>query len=93
VKYTRPDRFVTRRLSDTVLPPFPPPTADLATLRAGLHSPHPEMREHCASIIGDRGPEVFVVLPELELLVEDPDRRVRTRAKWAIETIRRKHGV
>ncbi len=90
VKYTQPRRFLSRRLSDKVLPPFPSATADLAVLRDGLRSPHSEMREHCASILGDRGLAAFAALPELELLLRDPNRRVRTRAKWAVETIQRK---
>lgn len=91
VKYTKPREFLSRRYSNTVLPHLPDATDDIATLREGLRSPHAEMREHCASIIGDRGPEALAAVPELEALLRDPVRRVRARAKWALETIARRH--
>lgn len=70
-------------------PELPPPTAadDLETLRAGLHSSSPETRERCASLLGDRGPAALAVLKDLEPLIQDPDRRVRSRAQWAVAAI------
>jgi hypothetical protein len=73
-------------------PAFPSATADIATLRDGLHSYHPEIRKHCATALGDRGAEAASALPDLELLVKDSNRAVRARAKWAVETIRDKNG-
>ncbi len=74
-------------------PPAAPALVDVATLRAGLRSPDPGVRERSASTLGDRGAAAFEALPELEQLLRDPVRQVRMRAKWAIETIQRKHAA
>jgi len=64
-----------------------PPPPDLATLRAWLRSPSATTREQGPSMLGDLGAEAVAALPDLEPLLRDSVRVVRTRAKWAIETI------
>lgn len=71
---------------------FPPASADIPTLRDGLHSFDSEIRMHCATVLGDRSAESASALPDLELLLKDPNRAVRMRAKWAVETIRDKNS-
>ena len=68
----------------------PTATADVPTLREGLRSPDPAVRERSLSALGDRGSSAVGALPDIELLLNDPVRVVRARAKWAIENIRRK---
>ncbi len=85
-------RFLSRRLLGESVPPLPPASADLNTLRAGLRSPHAEWREYCASLLGDRGAASVAALPDLDRLSDDPDRKTRARARWAVETIRRASG-
>lgn len=82
-------RFLSRRLLSASTPPLPSASADLATLRAGLLSPHAEMREYCASLLGDRAQSAAAALPDLDRLANDPNRAARLRARWAAETIRR----
>lgn len=68
----------------TVRPPLP---------LDDLQSPNPEVRHRGADLLGERGAAAVDALPELERLAKsDPDRRVRTRAQWAVENIRRKSG-
>ncbi len=72
--------------------PEPAPSAsvaalDLQSVITGLHSPDPNVRHHSATALGDRGALAIGALPELAALQRDPDRAVRMRAKWALETI------
>jgi hypothetical protein len=85
-------RFLSRRMLRESVPPLPPASADLNTLRAGLQSPYAEWREYCASLLGDRGASAVAALSDLDRLADDPDRKTRERSKWAAETIRRASG-
>jgi len=93
VKHTQPRKWVSRQFTGVASEPLPAPNADIQTLRRGLHSPSADVREECASRLGDRGVDALAALPELEQLSADPDRRARMRAKWAVETIRDKAKV
>lgn len=64
--------------------------SDLTTLRSGLQSPDPNVRERCAILLGDQGAAAAVAVPDLTLLVNDSNRQVRNRVKWALQTIARK---
>jgi hypothetical protein len=64
--------------------------SDLTTLRRGLQSPDPDVRERCAILLGDQGAAAAVAVPDLTLLVNDSNRQVRNRVKWALQTIARK---
>lgn len=64
--------------------------SDLSSLRQGLFSADPTVRQRCASAIGDLGAAGGDALPDLEKLRGDPSRRVGARATWAIETIQEK---
>lgn len=80
--------LVPRTASDAGGPPRPTAATDMETLRAGLRSPHADMRVQSATILGDRGPAALEAVPDLELLRSDPSRVVRSRAEWALEGIR-----
>ena|SRR5579862_9846655 len=60
---------------------------DLATLTERLQSPDPMVREDAISVIGDRGPAAGTAVGALRPLLEDPVRRVRIRAKWALQRL------
>jgi hypothetical protein len=64
--------------------------SDLSTLRRGLQSPDPAVRERCAILLGDQGAAATVAVPDLTLLLNDSNRQVRNRVKWALQTIARK---
>ena len=55
-----------------------------------LNSRDPRVRERGVIILGDRGSLAKEAVPVLESLFSDPVSSVRTRAKWAVETIRRR---
>ena len=60
-----------------------------AFLLEQLGSPDPEVRDQAIIALGDRGPASRHAEPALRALLNDPVSRVRTRAKWALETIAR----
>jgi hypothetical protein len=66
-----------------------PETASIDELRANLQSADPVLRERSLSTLGDRGASAVGALADIEPLSKDPDRTVRARAKWALESIRR----
>ena len=70
--------------------PAPDSASDLSSLRQGLFSADPTVRQRCATAIGDLGAAGADALPDLEKLRGDPSRRVSDRATWAIETIQEK---
>ncbi len=59
---------------------------------ANLASPEQERREAAASRLGELGALAKKAIPALETARTDDDYRVRARAEWAIERIRRSIG-
>jgi hypothetical protein len=83
------EQWVRLRMLDAVTPK--PEALDLSTLIDGLGSRELDVRMQAATALGDRGALAVGALPHLQALLKDPDRRVRMRAQWAIETIRAKN--
>lgn len=54
-----------------------------------LRSPDPKVRDQAIIALGDRGAASKEAVPALTGLLNDPDRDIRNRAKWALETIAR----
>jgi len=69
------------------LPSAAAPSA--AFLLEQLRSPDPNARDEAIIALGDRGAASRDAEPALRALLNDPVSRVRTRAKWALETIAR----
>lgn len=62
-------------------------TASTAFLIENLRSLDARAREKAIILLGDRGPSEKDAIPLLLAMVEDPSRRIRIRAEWALERI------
>jgi HEAT repeat protein len=57
-----------------------------------LSSTNPWVREKAVSALGEMGAGAQAALEPIDRLKNDQDNRVRVRAKWAAEEIRRQIG-
>ncbi len=62
-------------------------SASTAFLIENLRSFDDRTREKAIILLGDRGPSEKEAIPLLRAMVEDPNRRIRIRAEWALERI------
>ena len=62
-------------------------SASTAFLIENLRSLDDRTREKAIILLGDRGPSESEAIPLLRGMVEDPNRRIRIRAEWALERI------
>jgi hypothetical protein len=69
---------VGERLDESASTPF---------LIENLRSLDDRAREKAIILLGDRGPSEKEAIPLLRAMLEDPNRRIRIRAEWALERI------
>jgi len=62
-------------------------SASTAFLIDNLGSLDDRARERAIIVLGDRGPPAKAAVPLLRTMLDDPKRRIRIRAEWALERI------
>jgi len=66
-------------------------TASVAFLIRNLGARDDDTREKAIILLGDRGAPAQAAIPALRAMLEDPARRIRIRAEWAVERIGEKN--
>jgi HEAT repeats len=61
--------------------------ASTAFLMRNLDARSDDTREWAIILLGDRGPAAKEAVPALKAMLDDPARRIRIRAAWALERI------